>query len=193
MSAPSKELMVKGNVYVMHRNYIVSKWGEEKIRLIETGLQKNWSSLVNHQDLMVVQWIPHRFFVEFNQHVMKNIQYKPELIFRELGKNAIKQLINKVMISMLKMGTPNLFATIAATLWGRNYNMGKVEMETEKDQFSFSIKEFDPMDEWTCHALLGCLESYVELIGYKVVFAKHERSVLRGDSLEKYTVKWTKS
>lgn len=192
MSTQRTELMAKGNVYLYHRNYVISKWGEKIIQRIEEELQPKWNEILTKKSFLSLEWIPHRFFLDLNVLFIKNIDHNHELFFRELGKNAVRHIINPVALSVLKFGTPNTFAAIAGVLWGRNYNMGKVNLISEKNQFLFILNEFNPGDKWTGYALLGCLESYVELIGYKVKTAEYRKSVLLGDTHEEYLVQWEK-
>jgi len=181
---------VKGNVYLIQRNYIRTKWGEEILKRIENELSEKWGNYLRNPESLGMQFVPQTFFSDFYKCVVNTVNLDSEKLCKELGNIVIKNVVNKVMIAMFKMGTPNILAVTSATLWSRNYDQGKAEVETGKNQFVFIVKNYRPASRFNGLSLWGGLEAYVEMIGYQVVSSNYDKSVLNGDDYEQYTVKW---
>ena len=56
---------VKGNVFMIQRNYAVAKWGEDIIKKVETDLAAEWLSFISNQETLRMKWVPKTFFSDF--------------------------------------------------------------------------------------------------------------------------------
>ena len=182
---------VKGNVFMIQRNYAVAKWGEDIIKKVETDLAAEWLSFISNQETLRMKWVPQTFFSDFYRSLINHVGIDKKMLCKEIGNAVMKNMVNNLMITMFKLGTPNTVAITAATLWSRNYDQGKAIVETSKNQFVFIVKGYRPATEYNGFSLWGGLEAYVEMIGYQVVSSSYDKSVLSGDDCEQYTINWT--
>jgi hypothetical protein len=123
------EALTKGTILVSTRLAIVDLWGEAGWRDVAARLPEDARQTMTRGELTALGWYPTRFAQDCGRALLAGPGGGKETELRRFVRRSVDLGFGRIRRALLRLATPEMLASRAASLWRHNHSVGDVSIE----------------------------------------------------------------
>ncbi len=182
---------IKGSAVICTREYVKTKFGDDNFKRWRDSLSEDAKDDYSKANLPN-NWFPLRTVVEEPTQKICEMLHSGDLQGAwDLGRFSADYGLKGIYRFFVKMGSPQFIVKKAGSILPTYYNPSIMKVDSTDDNSAVvHIIKFDHISSVIEHRIGGWMEQAMEISGGKNVSVDISKSMVKGDDVTEYTIKW---